>query len=72
MIKQVLSEFGGVEHRMEYIGEFFNSKVYNDSKATNTPATIKALEGFKDLSKVVLIAGGLDRGNDFDELIPTV
>lgn len=70
VIKQVLSEFGGVEHRMEYMGEFFNSKVYNDSKATNTLATIKALEGFKDLSKVVLIAGGLDRGNDFDELIP--
>ncbi len=42
-------------------------KFYNDSKSTNILATQKALSGF-DNSKVILIAGGLDRGNEFDEL----
>jgi UDP-N-acetylmuramoylalanine--D-glutamate ligase len=66
-IAEVLRAFGGVEHRMQYIGEFHGRKVYNDSKATNILATEKALDGL-DLNKVVLIAGGLDRGNEFDEL----
>ncbi|MFQ9889704.1 MAG: UDP-N-acetylmuramoyl-L-alanine--D-glutamate ligase [Streptococcus sp.] len=47
------------------------SKFYNDSKSTNILATQKALSGF-DNSKVILIAGGLDRGNEFDELIPDI
>ena len=42
---------------------------HNDSKSTNILATQKALSGF-DNSKVILIAGGLDRGNEFDELVP--
>ena len=46
-------------------------KFYNDSKSTNILATQKALSGF-DNSKVILIAGGLDRGNEFDELIPDI
>lgn len=70
-IKEAISAFGGVEHRTEYVGEIEGRKYYNDSKATNMLATEKALSGF-DNSKVILLAGGLDRGNSFDEFIPTI
>ena len=70
-IVEVLTSFAGVKHRLQYLGEIDGRKVYNDSKATNILATQKALSGF-DNSKVILIAGGLDRGNEFDELIPDI
>lgn len=66
-IKQTLMNFSGVPHRTEFIGEYEGVKVYNDSKATNILATEKALSGF-DNEKLVLIAGGLDRGNGFEDL----
>lgn len=66
-IKQTLMNFSGVPHRTEFIGEYEGVKVYNDSKATNILATEKALSGF-DNEKLVLIAGGLDRGNEFEDL----
>ena len=53
------------------VGEFQGRKFYNDSKATNILATKMALSGFQ-LDQLVLIAGGLDRGNSFDELIPAL
>lgn len=68
-IKEVLSAFGGVKHRLQYVGRVNEIAFYNDSKSTNILATQKALSGF-DNSKVILIAGGLDRGNEFDELVP--
>ena len=68
-IKAVLSAFGGVKHRLQYVGRVNEVAFYNDSKSTNILATQKALSGF-DNSKVILIAGGLDRGNEFDELVP--
>ena len=68
-IKEVLSVFGGVKHRLQYVGRVNEVVFYNDSKSTNILATQKALSGF-DNSKVILIAGGLDRGNEFDELVP--
>lgn len=68
-IKEVLSVFGGVKHRLQYVGRVNEVAFYNDSKSTNILATQKALSGF-DNSKVILIAGGLDRGNEFDELVP--
>ena len=68
-IKEVLSAFGGVKHRLQYVGQVNEVVFYNDSKSTNILATQKALSGF-DNSKVILIAGGLDRGNEFDELVP--
>ena len=68
-IKEVLSAFGGVKHRLQYVGQVNDVSFYNDSKSTNILATQKALSGF-DNSKVILIAGGLDRGNEFDELVP--
>ena len=68
VIRKVLKEFKGVEHRLEYVRTTPNQvKYYNDSKATNPTATITALHSFPE--KVILIAGGLDRGIDFQELI---
>lgn len=68
-IREVLSTFGGVKHRLQHAGQIEGVTFYNDSKSTNILATQKALSGFEN-SKVILIAGGLDRGNEFDELVP--
>ncbi|HGL3078115.1 TPA: UDP-N-acetylmuramoyl-L-alanine--D-glutamate ligase [Enterococcus faecium] len=70
-IRETLHFFHGVPHRKQYVGEIQGRKFYNDSKATNILATKMALSGF-ETSKVVLLAGGLDRGNTFDELIPSL
>ncbi|MGG2095791.1 UDP-N-acetylmuramoyl-L-alanine--D-glutamate ligase [Bacillus sp. S13(2024)] len=64
----VLKRFTGVKHRLEYVTTIGNRKFYNDSKATNILATEKALSAFTQ--PVILLAGGLDRGNEFDDLIP--
>ncbi|MGJ7922491.1 UDP-N-acetylmuramoyl-L-alanine--D-glutamate ligase [Neobacillus sp. LXY-4] len=69
-IHRVLSTFKGVKHRLQYVGEKAGRRFYNDSKATNILATSKALAAFKE--PIVLLAGGLDRGNSFDELIPSL
>ncbi len=71
VIKETLAGFGGVKYRLQYVDEINHVKFYNDSKSTNILATQKALSGFEN-SKVILIAGGLDRGNEFDELIPDI
>ena len=71
IIKETLSAFGGVKHRLQFVDEIEGVKFYNDSKSTNILATQKALSGF-DNRKVILIAGGLDRGNEFDELVPDI
>ena len=70
-IRETLHFFHGVPHRTQYVGEIQGRKFYNDSKETNILATKMALSGF-ETSKVVLLAGGLDRGNTFDELIPSL
>lgn len=67
-IQKVLTSFTGVKHRLQYVTAIQNRKFYNDSKATNILATSKALSAFK--APVILLAGGLDRGNGFDELKP--
>lgn len=69
-IAQLLSTFTGVKHRTQFVTEYQKRKFYNDSKATNILATENALKGFT--KPVVLLAGGLDRGNEFDELIPSL
>lgn len=66
-IVRVLTTFSGVKHRLQYLGQKSHIKFYNDSKATNILATQKALSGF-DNRTLWLLAGGLDRGNGFDEL----
>lgn len=67
-IVQVLTTFKGVEHRLQFIGTKNGRKFYNDSKATNILATQKAISAFS--KPVILIAGGLDRQNSFDDLVP--
>ncbi|RAP76658.1 UDP-N-acetylmuramoyl-L-alanine--D-glutamate ligase [Paenibacillus montanisoli] len=63
-----LRNFRGVEHRLEFVCRRNNVAYYNNSKATNGTATIIALRSFP--SRIVLIAGGLDRGSDYMELLP--
>lgn len=70
VIDQVLRQFQGVRHRTQYVTEFNGRIFYNDSKATNIEATENALNGFNQ--PVILLAGGLDRGNTFDDLIPAL
>lgn len=67
-IINVLSTFAGVRHRIQFVEEWENRRFYNDSKATNIEATTVALQSFEQ--PLDLIAGGLDRGFVFDELVP--
>lgn len=69
-IVEVLSTFAGVKHRTQFVTTINDRKFYNDSKATNMLATKVAVSAFDQ--PVILLAGGLDRGNEFDELIPTL
>lgn len=69
-IHRVLSSFKGVKHRLQFIDEIQGRRFYNDSKATNILATENALAAFT--APTILLAGGLDRGNEFDELIPSL
>ena len=68
-IEKAVQSFHGVKHRTQFVKEVNKRRFYNDSKATNIIATQTALRSFTNQS-VVLIAGGLDRGNGFDELVP--
>lgn len=66
IIKEYLSKFNGVEHRIEYVRTLNKRYFYNDSKSTNNEATITALKTFK--TPTILIMGGLDRNIPFDDL----
>ena len=68
-IRQVLTTFTGVKHRLQYVATVDGRRFFNDSKATNILATQKALAAFEN-DAVILLAGGLDRGNEFDALLP--
>ena len=68
-IQEAVQNFHGVKHRTQFVKEVNKRCFYNDSKATNIVATQTALRSFTNQS-VILIAGGLDRGNSFDELVP--
>lgn len=70
VLSDVLSTFRGVEHRLEYVADQKGASYYNNSKATNAKATTMALTSFRQ--PVVLIAGGLDRGSDYMELLPVL
>lgn len=65
-IRKALSEFPGVEHRLEPVGEIEGVEYINDSKATNTDSVWYALDSMT--RPVVWIAGGTDKGNDYDTL----
>ena len=66
VIKKVVSEFKGVTHRLEFVDEVNGVKYYNDTEATNIKSTQIALDAFPE--PIVLILGGLERGQDFNEL----
>ncbi|NEW05273.1 UDP-N-acetylmuramoyl-L-alanine--D-glutamate ligase [Paenibacillus sp. SYP-B3998] len=68
VIAGVLKSFQGVEHRLEFVRELEGVTFYNNSKATNSAASIKSIEAFEQ--SIILIAGGLDRGSDYTELMP--
>ena len=65
-IKEVLSTFTGVEHRIEFVKTINNRSFYNDSKATNVKSTEIALNSFD--TPTILLLGGLDRGHSFEDL----
>ncbi|KUP08573.1 UDP-N-acetylmuramoyl-L-alanyl-D-glutamate synthetase [Bacillus coahuilensis m2-6] len=69
-IVSVLTSFSGVKHRTQFVTEKDGRRFYNDSKATNILACKSALGAFEE--PTILLAGGLDRGNGFDELIPSL
>jgi UDP-N-acetylmuramoylalanine--D-glutamate ligase len=62
-IRNAVRNFKAVEHRLEYVASINGVEYYNDSKATNVDATIKALESFP--ANVHLILGGKDKGSDY-------
>lgn len=68
-VEKAVQNFHGVKHRTQFVKEVNKRRFYNDSKATNIVATQTALRSFKNQS-VILIAGGLDRKNGFEELVP--
>ncbi len=65
-IRRAVGEFKAVEHRLEYVATVRGVEYYNDSKATNVDATIKALESFP--GRIHLILGGKDKGSDYSVL----
>ncbi len=65
-IGQTVREFKAVEHRLEFVATVRGVDYYNDSKATNVDATIKALESFP--AGIHLILGGKDKGSDYTVL----
>ncbi len=68
VIKEVLNNFAGVEHRIEFVRKLNGREFYNDSKATNVDSTITALKSFD--GNLILLLGGLDRGHSFEPLLP--
>ena len=65
-IRRGIARFRGVPHRIEFIRDLHGVHYYNDSKGTNVASTIKALESFSE--RIVLIAGGVGKGQDFAPL----
>lgn len=69
-IRESLSDFQGVEHRLEKVLKIQNVQYINDSKATNVNATFFALDSMT--TPTVWIVGGVDKGNDYTELLSLV
>ncbi len=70
VVRESLMTFEGVPHRLEFVRELDGVRYINDSKATNVNAVWYALESFQE--RIVLIAGGRDKGNDYAPLRPLV
>ncbi|MDD5686216.1 MAG: UDP-N-acetylmuramoyl-L-alanine--D-glutamate ligase [Elusimicrobia bacterium] len=69
-IIEILSEFNGIEHRIEYVKDINGVKYINDSKGTNVSSTEVAIKSFKQ--PIVLILGGRDKGSPYSPLIPLI
>jgi UDP-N-acetylmuramoylalanine--D-glutamate ligase len=65
-IAKAIRSFAGVEHRIEFVTETGGVRYYNDSKATNVDATLKALEAFP--GRIIVILGGKDKDSDYTQL----
>jgi len=65
-IEAGIKSFAGVEHRLEFVAEINGVRYYNDSKATNVDATLKALDSFP--GRVLIILGGKDKDSDYTQL----
>jgi len=65
-IAKGVRSFAGVEHRLEFVAEVGGVRYFNDSKATNVDATLKALDAFP--GRIVIILGGKDKGSDYTVL----
>ena len=66
VIRESLTDFKNVEHRLEHVSTVHGIEFVNDSKATNVNSTWYALESFP--GPVILILGGVDKGNDYSTL----
>ena len=69
-IKKIAQTFGGVEHRIEFVREFKGVRYYNDSIATSPSRVISGLKAFG--TKIIVIMGGSDKGNDMSEMVPYI
>jgi UDP-N-acetylmuramoylalanine--D-glutamate ligase len=65
-IAEGVRSFSGVEHRLEFVAEINGVRYFNDSKATNVDATLKALDSFP--GRILVILGGKDKGSDYTAL----
>ncbi len=68
--KQIAQTFGGVEHRIEFVREYKGVRYYNDSIATSPSRVISGLKAFN--SKIIMLCGGSDKGNDMHEMVPYI
>jgi len=69
-LRESLEDFDSVEHRLEFVLKINGVQYINDSKATNVNATYYALESME--TPTIWIVGGVDKGNDYTELLPLV
>lgn len=69
-IRESMEDFQGVEHRLEKVLKINNVLYINDSKATNLNAAFYALESME--AETIWLVGGVDKGNDYSELLPLV
>lgn len=65
-IAKGIRSFTGVEHRLEFVAEISGVRYYNDSKATNVDATLKALDAFP--GRILIVLGGKDKDSDYTQL----
>jgi UDP-N-acetylmuramoylalanine--D-glutamate ligase len=69
-VRQSLSDYQNIAHRLEFVANVHGASYYNDSKATNVNSAWYALEHFD--RPIIWIAGGVDKGNDYSSLLPLV